>query len=116
MCVTTAYADNPLGPACNTNDKAKNSAACTSAGGQGKKNPISGQDGVINKAVNVLAIVAGFAAVLFIIIGGFNYVTSAGNAENVTKAKNRIISALVGLVIIALAWTIITYVIDNIIQ
>lgn len=42
--------------------------------------------------------------VLFIIFGGFLYITSAGNEDRATKGKNTIINAIIGLVIIILAY------------
>lgn len=42
--------------------------------------------------------------VLFIIFGGFLYITSAGNEDRANKGKNTIINAIVGLVIIILAY------------
>ena len=45
-------------------------------------------------------------SVLFIVIGGFMYMTSAGNEERVEKGKETVTNALVGLVIVILAYTI----------
>ena len=61
---------------------------------------------VISVAANILAVIGGIAGVITIMIGGLNYITSGGNSEAITKGKKRIIGALIGLVIIALAWTI----------
>ena len=48
-----------------------------------------------------------------IVIGGFRYVISSGNDQAVSGAKNTIIFALVGLVIVALAQFIVHFVIGN---
>lgn len=53
---------------------------------------------------------AGIVAVLVIIIAGIFYATSNGNANQVTRAKNAIIAALVGLVIILSAYVITGFV------
>jgi hypothetical protein len=45
-----------------------------------------------------------------IIYGGFRYVTSGGNDASVSGAKNTIIYALIGLVIVALAQVIVHFV------
>src|SRR5579871_3935611 len=116
---SVAFADvssNPLNTACQTNDLTRNSPACKQAGSQGTTNPIAGPNGIINDAASILALIAGAAAVVMIIISGFKLVTSAGNAESISKARQRIIGSLVGLVVIALAWTIITYVTTKIIK
>lgn len=44
--------------------------------------------------------------VLFLIIGGFFYITSAGNEERATKGKTTVINAIIGLVIIVLSYVI----------
>ena len=49
------------------------------------------------------------------IIGGVQYMTSAGDTQKVTKAKNTILYGLIGLVICVLAFAIVNFVITNII-
>lgn len=49
-------------------------------------------------------------AVTLIIYGGFVWLTSAGNEENVEKAKRIISAAVIGLIIILLAWAIVIFV------
>ena len=63
--------------------------------------------------VNILSILAGLAAVIIIIIGGFRYVTSGGKQESITAAKNTILYAIIGLVIVALAQIIVHFVLKN---
>jgi type IV secretory pathway VirB2 component (pilin) len=46
------------------------------------------------------------AAVLMIVIGGFQWMTSAGDPGKIAAAKEKIYSAILGLLIIALASTI----------
>ena len=42
--------------------------------------------------------------VLFIIFGGFLYITSAGNEDRASKGKNTIVNAIIGLAIVILAY------------
>lgn len=59
---------------------------------------------------NVLIIVFSAATLLvlvFLIIGAFQWITSGGDKEAVGKARSRITAALVGLLILALAFVII---------
>lgn len=53
---------------------------------------------VLNITEIVLQIVA-YAALIFVIIGGFKYMTSAGSSDGMASAKNTIMNALIGLVI-----------------
>ena len=67
---------------------------------------------IINGVVGILSLVA----VIFIVVGGVNYMTSAGDSGKVQKAKNTILYALIGLIICALAFAIVNFVIVNIID
>ena len=89
--------------------------------GAGSKNAICQQKPtedpvvrIIRVAILIMSILVGIFAVIMIIIGGLTMVTSAGNSEKVSKARARVIYSLVALVIAALAWTIVTFVINRI--
>jgi Type IV secretion system pilin len=69
----------------------------------------SALDNVIQTAVNVLSAIVGIIAVIMIIVGGFRYVTSGGNDTSVTSAKNTILYAIIGLVVVALAQVIVHF-------
>lgn len=49
-------------------------------------------------------------AVIFLIIGGFRYMTAGGNEESVEKGKSSVINALIGIVIIVLSYVIVNVV------
>lgn len=73
----------------------------------------SGLTGTIKAVINVLSVVVGIVAVIMIIIGGFRYITSGGKQESVTAAKNTILYAVIGLVIVALAQVIVRFVLTR---
>ncbi len=50
----------------------------------------------------------GFVAVIMVIYGGVLYVTSAGNEENATKGKTVIMYAVIGIIIIAISYALVT--------
>lgn len=58
------------------------------------------------RVINFVLAVAGGFAVLFIIIGGFRYITSAGNDNQVESAKNILTYSVIGLVVVLLAFVI----------
>lgn len=64
---------------------------------------------VINIIKWVLGILA-LVAVVMIIWGGIQWMTAAGNEERVEKAKKIISAAVIGLIIILLAWAIVIFV------
>ncbi len=66
--------------------------------------------GIVTTIINILSVVVGIVAVIMIIVGGFQYLTSQGDSGKVTNAKNTILYAIVGLVIVALAQIIVQFV------
>jgi len=68
---------------------------------------------IINTVINVFSIIVGAVSVIMIIVGGFRYITSGGNDQSIAGAKNTIIYALIGLVIVVLAQVIVHYVINR---
>jgi len=82
---------------------------------QDKEETISGNEGIVLKAANLVAIFAGVAGVIMIMVGGFQYITANGDSSKISSAKNVIIYALVGLLIVALARTIVGFVIGRVI-
>ena len=59
-------------------------------------------------------IAAGIVAVIIIIVGGIRYTTSNGDAAKVKSAKNTILYAVAGLVVIISAAAITNFVVQNI--
>jgi hypothetical protein len=68
---------------------------------------------IIATVINIFSLVVGVIAVIMIIIGGVKYITSGGDSGNVTGAKNTILYAIIGLVIVALAQTIVFFVLGQ---
>lgn len=61
---------------------------------------------IINWALGITFAIA----VLFLIIGGFWYITAGGNEEQADKGKKTIINALIGVVVIILSYVIVNVV------
>lgn len=91
--------------------KATDSTVCQTRGNN--EDPITGPNGVVTKATDVIAVIAGIAAVIFLVLGGLKYVTSGGAPDQISRAKESIIYALVGLVLIILARAIIGFVLTK---
>lgn len=70
------------------------------------------KDTVIN-IINWVLGLLGIVAVIMILWGGFTWLTAAGSEEKVEKAKEVISAAVIGLVIILLAWAIVNYVLGT---
>lgn len=65
---------------------------------------------IIKSLITTLSIVVGAVAVVMIIVGGFKFITSGGDADGTKKARNTIIYAAAGLVVIILAQSIVYFV------
>lgn len=86
------------------------SVACTS---NSTSNPIVGPNGILKKATVIVATIAGIAAVIVIIISGFQFVTAGGDAQKVARARGILLGAVIGLAIIIIAQGIISFVITK---
>jgi hypothetical protein len=73
----------------------------------------SGFQGALTKIINLISIIIGVIAVIMIIFGGFRYITSGGSPDKVTGAKNTILYAIIGLIIVALAQVIVRFVLNT---
>lgn len=95
---------------CNDANSQNNNCPSSQAAGC---NPISGSNGLLINITKIVAFIAGAAAVILIIVGGLRYITSAGNIEKANSARSTVINALIGLVVIVLAASLITYVVGK---
>ncbi|HEX8227369.1 MAG TPA: pilin [Candidatus Saccharimonadales bacterium] len=90
--------------------------ACQGVAGQTGSNCGTGAPSInrtIKTIVNLLSVIGGVAAVIMIVVGGFKYIVSGGEAQSVAGAKRTIIYAVVGLVVIALSQFIVRYVLKE---
>lgn len=69
---------------------------------------------VIGRIVRIVLSFLGLIAVIIIIVGGFQWMTSGGNEEKIGKAKKLMLSGIIGLVIIVLAYAIASFIISKI--
>jgi hypothetical protein len=79
-------------------------SSCAGGNGAGAVNH------AVATAVTILSYIAGVAAVIMVIVGGIRYITSGGDSNNISSAKNTVIYALIGLVVALLARTIVAFV------
>lgn len=66
--------------------------------------------GVFKTVTDVLLFVVGAVAVIMLIYGGFKYVTSSGDAQAVTSAKNTIMYAVIGIVVAIMSFALLSFV------
>lgn len=104
-----------------------NNARDEACSGLGAQNDAGASDGFINcddtgestvnsvlaAALNILSVVAGVIAVIMMIIAGIKFLTSQGDAGAVASARNTVIYAVVGIVIVVMSQVVVRFVIDR---
>ncbi len=64
-------------------------------------------------AINLFSWIIGIISVVMIMVGGVKYITSQGSSDSVSGAKNTILYAVIGLVVVALAQVIVRFVLGT---
>lgn len=67
--------------------------------------------GYLESLVNVFTFIAGLIAMIFILVGGIRYITSTGDAGRIKQAKDTLMYAVIGLIVVGLARVIIGFII-----
>ena len=101
---------DPFDKICSTNPtdaQGNPSSVCQDDG----TDPITGRDkeGVLIKAINIISLVTGVTAVIMMITGGTLLVLSTGDPAKVSKARNTIIYAAVGVAITVIAQSVVRF-------
>lgn len=79
--------------------------------------PIQGVDAdtpYLQNIINTVLAVMGAVAALIIVIAGFRFITSQGNPSEVATARNAILYASIGLIVIVAAFAIVNFVVTGI--
>ena len=83
------------------------------AQGTGTPNSLFASGGIFQTIVNVLLFLVGAIAVIMLIFGGIRYVTSGGDQNSVTAAKNTIMYAIIGIIVAILAYAVVNFVLTS---
>ena len=67
----------------------------------------------IRTVIRTFQIIVGLISVIMIIVGGLRYITSGGESNSVKGAKNTILYAVIGLVVVAIAEAIVQFVLQR---
>jgi len=65
---------------------------------------------LVSFAINAVFVIAILLALIYLIWGGINWIMSGGDKEKVGAARSKIIAAIVGLILVILAYVILNFV------
>lgn len=107
-----AIVDVPAGMAASKDD------VCAGLEGAGGScTPAAGDvtvENTVQTVIKIISWIVGIISVIMIIVGGAKYVVSGGDSNGVQSAKNTIMYALIGIVIVALAQVIAKFVVGRV--
>lgn len=69
---------------------------------------------ILRLMLNLLSIIVGIIAIIMMIIAGVKFMTSQGEASAVAAARNTLLYAIIGLVVVALAQFIVRFVLSRV--
>lgn len=76
--------------------------------------PNGSANDVLVAGLNIVYFVAGIIAVVAIIVAGFTLVTNSSEPDAIKKARNTIVYAVIGIVVIIVAFTVTWFIAGNI--
>jgi len=69
--------------------------------------------GIIMYAIQMLLGIVGILSLLFLVIGGFQYITSGANPELAESGKKTVRNSIIGLIIVLLSYIIVITVVNT---
>jgi hypothetical protein len=64
--------------------------------------------------LNIVFALAASIALLMVVLGGFRYIVANGDPNATSSAKNTILYAIIGLIVVITAYSIVTFVVKGI--
>jgi len=88
--------------------------ACSGSSGEVCKNRGATVQPLFKNLIDAILLILGAISVIMIIVGGFQYVTSAGDSNKVKTAKSTIMYAVIGVAVALLSYAIVDFVFGKI--
>jgi hypothetical protein len=105
-----------LAPAVSAADDLTLKGGVDSAKGEDQSTTLFGDSGVFKTITNVLLFIIGAISVIMLVIGGIRYTISGGDSNQVTAAKNTILYAIIGIVVAILAYAVVSFVTNSLVE
>ncbi|MDB5186481.1 MAG: rane protein of unknown function [Candidatus Saccharibacteria bacterium] len=117
LCAVSMLAVFAFGATANAQGDATNAVcrgvAAAGGSGCGQRAGDPTVTSVVRTGINIFSVIVGVAAVIMIIVGGLKYILSSGDPSNITSAKNTVIYAIVGLIVVSMAQLIVKFVLGR---
>lgn len=68
---------------------------------------------LVKRSVQIFQVIVGIIALFMVISGGLNYITAGGDSAKLKTARERLIYAVIGLVIVGIAQTIVQFALNR---
>ncbi len=68
--------------------------------------------GLLNGALSFVLIIGALLVLFYLILGGIEWITSGGDKGKTEGARNKITAAIIGLIVLAASWAILTLVLN----
>jgi hypothetical protein len=68
----------------------------------------------LNLVIDIISSIAGFVAVVMIVVSGLQMVSSSGNSEKISNARNTILYALIGLIVVVLSRILVLFILKKV--
>lgn len=113
LCIATislarpVQAFDPLEKTCDGTAATSSSSVCQDNSAVNPEGLVDKSNGLVAKIANIIALVGGILAVIFIMINGLTIMTSTGDSAKINKARDGLIYAAVGVVVIIMSRAII---------
>lgn len=80
----------------------------------GGSDPVQGLGKLIGFGINMFIMVAGIFLLIYLLWGAFDWISSSGEKEKITKAQSKITNALIGMFLVFVALTVFNLLAGNI--
>ena len=76
--------------------------------------PVQGLGNLIAFFIQIVLFIGGLAALLYLLWGAFDWINSSGEKEKLVKAQNKMMNAVIGLILMVAAFTIFSFVMGTV--
>ena len=68
--------------------------------------PVATLNGLVDRLVNLVGIIAGVILFFYLVFSGFQYLTAGGNADQAKKGQQGIVNAIIGIILIVASYSL----------